>query len=93
MPQQNPKELQEAKEEHFKKMKIHYESLFSSPTGKIVLEDICKSAFVHKSSFDTEALKMAFHEGARNLALQLMTMAAPMPTEALPPKQAKTGEK
>ena len=86
---QQPKQL--GREDYVAKLKKDYEDLFSTGTGKRVLEDVKKSAFIHTSSFNSDALQMAFNEGKREMALHLIFMSTPLPETKEQPK-AITGD-
>ena len=47
--------------------------LFQSEIGERVLGDLMES-YVYCSSFDSDALKMAFNEGQKELVLQLRSI-------------------
>jgi len=80
-----------SREDYILKLKKDYEDLFSTGTGQRVLEDIKKSCFINTSSFNSDALHMAFNEGRREVALHLIFMSTPQPEAKEQPK-AITGE-
>lgn len=41
------------------------------PVGKILFEDMCDS-YMNRSSFSSDPLEMAFHEGQRSVVLHFM---------------------
>lgn len=71
--------MPEQKNEFFDKMKLKYENVFNSPDGKIVFDDILRSCFIYKTTFDKDASVMANNEGKRELALHIQYMATPQP--------------
>ena len=90
----NPVQKQTSKlNDYIAKMKSDYESVFSSPAGQRVVEDIKKSAFIYKTSFNTDALMMAKNEGKREIALNIEFMATIQKELAEENKTAITGEK
>lgn len=49
-----------------------YQSVFESPPGQKVLQDIISDCGVLSSSLDKDPITMAFNEGRRSVALRLM---------------------
>ena len=91
MPKQSPQERKLKMEKEFDKMKSDYEAVFSSPAGQRVLEDIKKSGYFYRSTFNIDALSMAKNEGIRTFALHVVDLATPKPEENKENKKAITG--
>ena len=62
----------------FKRMKeqkamiARYKNIFTSEEGQRVLSDMMKVCGMQQSSFDTDPLKMAYHEGQRAVVLRIL---------------------
>lgn len=59
---------------HFKKQKIiveAYRRLFRSEDGEKVLSDLMDVCGMSRSSYDTDATRMAFYEGQRSVILRI----------------------
>ncbi|MCK9326774.1 MAG: hypothetical protein M0P69_14880 [Bacteroidales bacterium] len=54
-----------------------YRRVFSTASGKRVLEDLKVSAYYNKTSFSLDALQMAYNEGARTVVLHIENMSKP----------------
>jgi hypothetical protein len=65
------------KNEIFEKLKLDYENLFSTDTGKRVLEDIMKSGLVKRTTFHVDPYVHALNAGRREMALHIADMAEP----------------
>lgn len=64
-----PRKVQDARILHSK-----YKDVFGTPNGQDVLFDICKSAYVFRDAFVAgDSHQTAHREGARNLALQILS--------------------
>ena len=91
--EQKQKPLQPDKKlELLKQLKEDYERVFGTSEGKRVLEDLQKSAFIKKTSFNVDTHIMAFNEGARTTVLHVMDMAMPKPKEQLKSQAIKGGD-
>lgn len=55
----------------FKQKVVLYKTLFSSETGKEVLGDLERQCYLGISSYDDNALTMAFREGRRSVVLDI----------------------
>ncbi len=88
----NMQEKQKQQQVYFRKMKNDYEKVFSTGEGKRVLEDLAKSCSANKSTFDADALVMAYNEGLRSAFLHIRDMATPVPEDEKKdkPKEAIT---
>ncbi len=49
-----------------------YRSIFSSPKGRIVMLHLCQLGYVGKSSFCADPITLAFREGLRRFALEVI---------------------
>jgi len=76
------------RDDYFRKIKYDFETLFATPEGKRILEDLQKSCFINNTSFSTDSLEMAFNEGKRMICLHIMGMATPVPENTDKPKEA-----
>lgn len=81
------KELERNK--YLDEMKDAYERVFNSPDGEKVLEDIKRSGCLKRSAFDRDALVMAFNEGKRDLAQNIVDMAHRQVIKEEAPRKAK----
>ena len=60
-----------------------YNSIFDTPNGKRVLEDLEKRSYLHRSMFTADAMTLAYKEGLRNTVLHIKTMVSmPLNTKA-----------
>lgn len=48
-----------------------YQVVFASDEGKTVLQDLMKRCFLKDTTFDSDALAMAYREGARGVVLHI----------------------
>lgn len=71
-------------------MKDRYERVFSTDDGKLVLEDIVLCGMLRKSCFVNDALIMAFNEGKRDLAQNIVDLATKLEKRKPVPTQAQT---
>lgn len=74
--------------ERAKKLKIDYENLFDSPTGKRVLQDIMASGVMLRSAFSIDTHIMAANCAKQDFARHINDMATPAPSENDKPKKA-----
>lgn len=51
-----------------------YQSVFSGPSGKAVLDDLMKAHNILSSTFDGDVNKTIFKEGERNVVLRILTI-------------------
>ena len=58
-------------------MKDRYERVFSNEDGKRVLADIVICGRLNKTCFSSDALMMAYNEGKRDLAQNILDLATP----------------
>jgi len=79
MPTQDPKVRAAEMMEKANKMKMDYESVFTSEAGLRVLEDLKKSSFFYMSSFTPDSMQTAHNEGARRLVLHIEAMSKVAP--------------
>lgn len=89
MPEDNVKDfMQQVKEK-----KQLYQNVFESPDGAKVLEDLSKTAFANKTTFNENPNKMAFNEGQRSIILHIKNMMKIdlEKTESLVKKQQQSG--
>ena len=49
-----------------------YRSIFDSPKGRIVMLHLCQLGYVGKSSFCADPVTLAFREGLRRFALEVI---------------------
>lgn len=56
-----------------------YQNVFSSDEGQIVLEDLEKAHYFHRSTVDPVPHLMAEHEGERNVVLRIHTILRTQP--------------
>lgn len=92
MPEQQPKTLQQrvkAQQEHNKRVKLAYERLFRTDDGKIVMEDILRSAHVGGDVFDSDALVMARDAGIQAFANKIKWMSEAQPEKVKPQETAE----
>ncbi len=76
MPHLNsPQQLQSKQQETFNKLKQDYETVFSTETGRRVLNDIILSSGINKEIFNSDPMKMSHSEGKRCLGLHIAEMA------------------
>ena len=57
-----------------KERKQLYQNVFESPDGKKVLEDLSRTTFMNKTTFNDNELRMAFNEGQRSVILHIHSM-------------------
>jgi len=57
-----------------KERKQTYVNTFETESGKKVLEDLEKRAFIHQPSFNVNPQQMAFNEGQRSIVLHIQNM-------------------
>ena len=60
--------------EKLKARKAAYVTIFNSPSGKKVLEDLERWCFVHKTTFNNNPQRLAFNEGQRSIYVHIQTM-------------------
>lgn len=65
------KKSKQATENAVARIKL-YQSIFRSPDGKKVLEDLCMSHHMRTSTFSKDPMEMAMQEGERNVVLRIM---------------------
>lgn len=71
-----PQEVREIeRNKYLEEMKDAYERVFSGTDGQKVLEDIKRSGVLKRSAFDRDPLIMAFNEGKRDLAQNIVDLA------------------
>lgn len=59
------------------RLRRHYRDVFSTASGRAVLEDICRRAFIAKSTFCAgDPHVTALNEGSRRLALSILRFAS-----------------
>lgn len=51
-----------------------YLDVFTSPQGLVVLQDMAKAHYFEGTTFSSDALKLAFREGERNVVLRIRTL-------------------
>ena len=49
-----------------------YRELFLSDVGKEVLNDLCKSCHIHRTTMETNPHEMAYKEGERSVILRIL---------------------
>jgi hypothetical protein len=62
-----------------------YRSVFDTPEGRAVLEDICRHNFVFRTTYvmGSDPTKVAFNEGKRHTALSILRFINKSPEEFL----------
>lgn len=58
-----------------------YIDVFSSPQGLMVLEDMAKAHYFHRSTFSADALTMARAEGERSVVLRIKQILDALPEQ------------
>lgn len=51
----------------------HYKSMFGTSAGLTVLYDLIRTCGVFDSSFNSDPILMAYHEGRRSVALSILS--------------------
>lgn len=68
-------EVEEANQQELitkvKERKQLYLNVFDTPDGQKVLEDLERHAFIHKTTLNTDSLRMVFNEGQRSMVLHI----------------------
>jgi ribosomal protein L18 len=67
-------------------------SVMATEAGRRVVHRLLERAGVNRSSFSTNAMQMAFAEGARNEGLRLLAQVASLPEYALMLQEAREGQ-
>lgn len=49
-----------------------YREVFSTEAGKEVLNDLCNSCHIHRSTMDSNPHEMAYREGERSVVLRIL---------------------
>jgi len=57
----------------FEQLSDDYLATFTTAEGKRVYDDL-KAAYYHRSSFDNDPYKTAFHEGQRSVIIRLINL-------------------
>lgn len=60
--------------EEIEQLQRDYVSTFSSDSGKRVLQHLKKMCFFNQSTYNDEALRMAFNEGQRYIVIHTLNM-------------------
>lgn len=65
-----------------------YLDVFTSPSGMVVLKDMARAHHYESSTFSSDALKLAFQEGERNVILRIRNLINTPPEQTtLAPKR------